>query len=134
MTRIALTLCAALAACDQSPDERIAELDEEVTVDCGRRSGEYESVARAQEIVGCMNDARDADVHAKLLADFDIDIVVHIYTVDGAFVQVEGFTEHDGEDRFSEYRCATFAATEATISGMTIATVATSDCETVRDW
>ncbi len=134
MTRIALTLCAALAACDQSPRERIAELDAAVTVDCGNQSSEYESPVHAQQMVVCMNDALAADVHAKVLLDFDIDLVSHIYTIDGAFVHIEGFTELDGEDHYTETRCTTFDATEMTIGGMTYAQVTTSDCDDVREW
>ena len=135
MPRIAvLPLCAALAACAQSPDERIAELDDAVTVDCGSQSSEYVPPALAQEMVVCMNDALAAGVHAKVLLNFEIDFVSHIYTVDGAFVHLEGFTELDGEDHYHEYRCATFDATETTLSGMTYAQVGTTDCEEVRAW
>jgi hypothetical protein len=135
MTRTAvLTLCAALVACDQRPEERIAELDDAATVDCGRQSSEYAPPALAQEMVTCMNDALAGGVRAKVVLDFEIDFVSHIYTVDGAFVHLEGFTELDGEDHYHEYRCATFEATETTISGMTYAQVGTADCQEVRDW
>jgi hypothetical protein len=129
-----LTVCAALAACDQSPDDRIAELDDAVTVDCGMQTNEYPAPATAQEMVDCMNGALAAGIRAKALVNFEIDFVSRFYTVDGAFVHLRGFSELDGEDHYTEWRCTTFEATEGTFMERAYAQVGATGCEQVREW
>ncbi len=119
---------AVLAACAPSPYDRIAELDERVTIDCGSVDTGCTPTAKANELIQCLKDNLAAGIVAKGEI-LDIDIVEDIYTLDGQLVSVAGYSE-DGDDMFWESRCLGVEAS----GGPVCSSVITTGCQTIHEW
>jgi len=124
-----LVLCTILSsACAQSLDERLDELDAQVTVDCGTVL-RCSPAADAQAVVTCLRDNLAAGVGAKALFELGLDPVAHVYAIDGQLVSIEGYC-YD-ECYFKEAICHEIVVS----SGSSCATAYPTECEEpVREW
>ena len=128
--RIVVPLSIGLFACSDSVENRLAELDARVTVDCGYVSNCAEP-AHADAVAACLRDNLTANVGAKAIFVLGLDPVAHVYALDGSFVSVEGYFEYyDDGEIFTEYHCQ---GVLVTTSGSCARAQAT-ECDPVREW
>lgn len=122
-----LTLCLALAACADTLEDRIAELDARATFDCGEVS-DCDTRAHAEEVTACLREKLAAGIPAKAFFIIGLDPVAYVYALDGTIVNLEG-DYYDGPN-FSESRC-----NDVTVSAGTACVYAhATECTPVRDW
>jgi hypothetical protein len=125
---IVLTL-AGLSGCADKLDDRLAELDARVEVDCGF-VGECTSQAKATEAVECLRNNLAAGIGAKATIELGLDPVDFVYAIDGAYVSLNGYYELDAGPFFTEYQCG-----GVELSGVSPCFTASSvDCEEIREW
>jgi hypothetical protein len=125
---LALTL-SCLAACTDTLDERLAELDERVEVDCGFL-GDCVEASKADAAVECLRSNLAAGIGAKVYIELGVDPVLYIYAVDGAYVSLEGYVDIDTGPDFEESVCRDVQS----IDMRTCSAVRSADCEKVRHW
>ena len=122
-----LLLCSTLAACADTFDDRLAELDARATFDCGEVT-ECDSRFKADAVVACLQEKLAAGVPAKAFFILGLDPVEYVYALDGSYVSLEG-DYYDGPN-FTESRCHDVAASGPTLCAQARAI----DCDVIRDW
>ena len=116
-------------ACEKTLDDRLAELDDNVAIDCGEV---WPSATREEPdlVIACMRDNLAADVRAKAFFVLNIDFVAYVYTIDGSYMNIEGVSDHVHGDQFTESRCQDVAVVDDG-PGFKARAI---DCESIRDW
>jgi hypothetical protein len=121
----------ALSACTQTVEDRLAELGERVTVDCGTV---YDCAAEqsANAVVACMRENLAAGVEARAMFMFGIfDPVGNVYTHDGRYISIEGYCDDSDDCNWTESICRDVTAFS---NGGRCSMARAIECEEVRDW
>ena len=128
MHRVSLALIVScLPACGDKLEDRLAELDTQIELDCGRIS-DCDIQSDADAVIACLQSNLAARIAAKATFELGLDSVEYVYALDGGYVSLAGFYQLEERD-FTEYTCR-----DVQTVGETCVTGDTVDCEMVRDW